>query len=728
MSVEALIEKFRAVALDRVERMNTLLMQLEGDHDLEAVEALQREIHTLKGEAKMMGFADVNLVSHLTEHLILDASAAQFHVGAFVTETMFEGLDILRALFTKSPGGASAPIDLAGFVDRVSEARRPPPAAEVTSDAFDRPRTSPRRVLDGQSLLTIQASSSTRVDLARLEQLGEATGELLLNARHIGFQLTELERLNAKLGRLRERMERFLPSALVHETRTFGHEIDVWLANFRASMLQTEQWSGMLDSQTRELRHLPLEHALQHYPRAVRDLAAAQNKRMSFDLDVGGVDVDRQVLNGLSDPLLHLVRNAVDHGIERPEDRTAAGKNPQGRLTLTAEPAGDSIRVILEDDGRGIDPAIIRRKAVEKAIIDGPTAAQMSDGEALSLLFEAGFTTRDHVTDVSGRGIGMDVVRRQIGAIGGTVELDSVVGVGTKFTLVLPMSSSVSSVLAFVVDGHRFALVAKDIERVAFIHFHDLVDGTLVPLERPDLDAPDAPPDVEHVPLLDWGKVLPEITRDTPRGQLTMIFVRRGNRTVALWVDDILGEREAMTRPLGTFLSGLRICRGIAISNDGENLPLLNVNELLAAENSKSHDQRRTVRATAELPRVARTRRVLLCEDSEVTRALVSSILRDHNLQVIEAEDGWIGWEKLNAGGIDLVVTDVQMPRVDGLQLLERIRGDARFNDTPVVILTTLGEAADKERALKLGADAYLAKFNFSESELVRTVQRFLGA
>lgn len=719
MSLEGLIEKFRGVALDRVEKMNTLLVDIERAADDAVVEELQREIHTLKGEAKMMGFADVNLVSHLTEHLILLCTKRSFEVEAAVTETMFEGLDILRALLTKSPAGASAPIDLAGFVDRVTDIRhvqqKPPSEA---NEVFEKVRTGQRKKLEDHSLLRIQTSGSTRVDLAKLERLGEVTGEILLTSRRIGFQINELERIRANYSRLRERLEDFLPKALFQDTRVFGHELDSWLAEFRGSIAQADQWGTHLEAQTRELRHMPLEHALQHYPRAVRDLASAQGKKVRLEQDVAGVEVDRLVLNGLADPLLHLVRNAVDHGIESPAERVKAGKTPDGLLRLVAEPAGDSIRVIVRDDGAGIDPNHIKRKAVERGVIDGATAEQMTEDEVLALIFEPGFSTRDQVTDISGRGIGMDVVRRQVGAIGGTVELESTPGQGTTFTLVVPISSAVGSVLAILVDGRRFAIPAKDVERVEFVPHSELIDGAQVEVVV-DGEARDP------IPLLDWRKLL-ALKRDVPRGRLTLVFVRRGGRAVAIWVDDVLGERDAMTRPLGQFLAGVRLCRGVAITNAGDVIPLLNVNELLSTENTVSSDPRRMVRATLELPRVTRKHRALVVEDSEITRALVSGILREMGLEVMEAEDGWRGWQMVQQHQFDIVLTDVQMPRMDGLGLLEHIREDTRFAELPVVILTTLGEAADKERGLKLGASAYLVKLNFQEKELKRTVRRFL--
>jgi chemotaxis protein histidine kinase CheA len=731
MSLGDLVEKFRGVALERVEKMNVLLVELEREPQSAQIEELTREIHTLKGEAQMMGFADVNLVSHLTEHLMLEAASNEFRVGEDRTELMFEGLDLLRTLLTKTAGGAASPIDLAGFVDRVTLARAGEPAGTLeeesdpvptgldaeSSVSFDERPTTVQRKADESVLLRIQTGGSVRVDLEKLERIGEVSGELLLASRRLDFQLGALEGLRDDFLKLRSDVGDLLPKAHYHRMRELSHRIDVVLGELRTHVSQNESRATQLDGQTRELRHFPLEHSLQHYPRAVRDLAAAQGKSVRFEQDVAGVDVDRAVLNAIAEPLLHLVRNAVDHGIEPPDEREAAGKAPDGRISLAAEYAGDSVRVILEDDGRGIDPRLISNKAEARGLKTRSELKAMSADEVLGLIFEPGFSTRDEVTDVSGRGIGMDVVRRQIGAIGGTVDISSEVGAGTEFTLTLPISSAVGTVLAFVIDEQAFAVPAKDVRQIEFVDYDTLhrgPGGLEVILGE------------ELIPLANWKNVLGDFRRNVPRGRLTVMFLRRGGRSVALWVDDVVGEREGMTRPLGEFLSGIRICRGVAITDAGEVLPMLNVNELLSAENVTPDITETTTRATMELSRPKRVKTVLVVEDSEVTRALVLSILRTQGYRVLEAEDGQQGLDRLQEQRVDLVLTDVQMPRMDGFTMLERMRADARFADLPVIILTTLGAPEDKERAMSLGADGYLVKLDFEEEELIRTVRRFL--
>ncbi len=717
MSVADLIEKFRGVAIERVEKMGGLLVSLEREVDPGQIEELTREIHTLKGEAKMMGFADVNLVSHLTEHLILVAAGREFEgVETDLQDLMYEGLDILKALMTKTSGAATAPIDLAGFVDRVAEAR----AVAMGGTGFGERTYTPKKKVRALSHVEPSkpaAASSLRVGVEKVERLAEASGEVLLASRRLEYQMGRADDVAVQFKRLRDAIEPFLPKSRMAELRQFGRGFDQLVSGLRGAAGQSGQWAMQLESHARDLRHIPLEQMILQYPRAVRDLASVRGKKARFEHDVTGVEVDRGVMNGLADPLLHLVRNAVDHGIETPQERVAAGKPEEGVVRLTADASGDSVRVTLSDDGAGIRPEFIARRAVERELISPEEAAKLSDADKLALIFEAGFSTREEVTDVSGRGIGMDVVRRHVGLIGGTVDIESEPGVGTTFVLDLPVDTSIASVLVVRVGEQRLALPAKDIERVELTKYEWL--------ELQD-DALHVPFGEQVVPLIEWGRVLGPRTPPTPHGDLTVLLVRRGARSVAVWVSEVVGEHEAMTRPLGAFLSGVRVCRGICITDAGELVPVLNVNELLSAENFAQAPNIRA-RATANLPAVPKVHTILVVEDSEVTRALVSSLLTGAGFRVVTAEDGYDGWQKLQGTQVSLVLSDVQMPRMSGLSLLEKIKGDERFAELPVVMLTTLGEAADKARAMNLGADGYLVKLNFQEKELLQTVRRFLS-
>ncbi|MFU8805079.1 MAG: response regulator [Bradymonadaceae bacterium] len=764
MSLGALIEKFRSVALDRIEKMNLTLVLLErspGDED--AREELLREIHTLKGEAKMMGFADINLVAHQTEHLLTLILDTSVEAAKPMIDAAFEGLDIIRALLTKAAGASNAPIDLAGFIDRVNELRVgvqkpapltppvPPPALEdpgarrpdppedmrenVESGGWTRPgagRSTRTRIQaieepvavegDQSGMLRIQAGGSLRVELDKLERLGDVSGEVLLMSRRVGHRLGDVDRIRRELRDWLFVVEGHLPKSQLGTMRNLVHQLDSFETSLREAAYQVNMRSAQLDEQTRRLRHVPLAQVLSHYPRAVRDLAKNEGKRVRLVHAFGSVEVDRAILSALSDPLLHLVRNAVDHGIEPPKERAELGKEPEGEIRLTAEYVGDSIRVVLSDDGRGIDPEAVLKRAVERGLVTSQQAGTMSDHDAVALIFEPGFTTKKQVDDLSGRGIGMDIVRRHITRLGGFIEIESEVGLGTSFMLHLPVSSAVSDVLMVRIGQTTFGLPAKDVERVDIVEHGELrkIHGGVCLRYDGDL-----------VALVDWAPLLGLDKRGAPPAQFTVILVRKGARRVAVWVDEVLGEREAISRPLGEFLSGVRLCRGMALTDAAEVVPLLNVVELMGQSPRDMRlnlegPQKKKHFTAVEGNRAIDIKTILVVEDSEITRALIVSILKGLGYRVIEADDGHHGWNLLQRHKVDLVLTDIQMPGMSGLELLTDIRASPTYARLPVVILTTLGEPEDKQKAMRLGANGYLVKLNFQEKELVDTVRRYL--
>jgi chemotaxis protein histidine kinase CheA/CheY-like chemotaxis protein len=786
MSFGSLIEKFRSVALDRIEQMNVLLVGLERDPgDDEATEELLREIHTLKGEAKMMGFADVNLVSHQTEHLLILMTEKRFDVGQDAVDVAFEGLDIIRQLLTKSAGTSDAPVDLAGFVERVNEVRNreeggetdaapsnsepqtgdrqpePDPDPNLAEDSwvdaaarshkprqdsggFRRPGSgrSTRTRIDAHTdssevsevsedgtqrssdrLLRLQAGGTLRVDLQKLERLGNIAGEVMLMSRRLNYELGDLDAIRDEFRLWLERVEPHLPLKAISGLRSLVHRFDDFTSNARDETYRISSRTSQLDEEVRTLRHVPLAQVMSHYPRAVRDLAREQGKRVRLVHSFGNVEVDRLLLSALSEPMLHMIRNAVDHGIESPQEREASGKEPEAEIQLLAEYVGDSIRVVIQDDGRGIDPQIIRQKAVSRDLMPPERAEALSDQEALALIFEPGFSTRESVSDVSGRGIGMDVVRRQITELGGYIEVESEVGEGTSITLILPVSSAVSDVLMIDIAGKTFALAAKEVVRVDAISRDKLMEGHGgVFLEF----------DGEMIALHDWTQILEADGERSSGPTMTVLILKRGSQRVAVWVDQVLGEREAMNRPFGEFLGGVRLCRGVALTDAGEVVPLLNVSELFSRAQRDRRLRPATVGSRKKYAQVNRARpagsqTVLVVEDSEITRDLVTGILRSHGYHYIVAEDGYLGWKMLQDHRVDMVVTDIQMPRMDGLELLQRIRASEQWAELPVVILTTLGDPEDKERAMDFGADGYLVKLNFQESDLVGMVRRYLN-
>lgn len=740
MNIGELIDKFRDVALDRIEAMNAALLQLErapGDND--PAELLLREIHTLKGEAKMLGFADVNLVAHQIETVMILSHERGFQVPRPAIDLLFEGLDTLRVLLTKRIGAADAPVDLSGFVERVHRVSEV--LEEVDLSIEDLGESSEIiEELEAQAsqaaqlaeasrhagTLHLQTENTLRVRFEKLERLGEASSEVMLMGRRLDYHHKQLEEARDQLKDWIAIAEANLPKSHLASVRALSHRFDAIAQAAREDSHLVNLRTGQLDEEVRSLRHVSLAQVTAHYPRAVRDLAQSQGKRVRFIQDLGNLEIDRSILSALSDPLLHLIRNAVDHGVESPDERKLMGKPAEAEIMLSVDHHGDSLKVVLKDDGRGIDAELVKLKAQERGMITAEAARQMSETEAISLIFQPGFSTRDQISDISGRGLGMDIVLRQVTQLGGVIDVDSTLGKGSAFYLHLPLPSAVSVILLIRLGGRTFGIQAQDIERVARRRQERIVRLHGSPCIRED---------GELIPVVDWRPGLGlRAPMTSPDEEIPLLVVRKGARRVAVRVEDVHGEREAVIRPLGEFLQGVRACRGVALTDADEVIPLLNVVELLTRsaqdEPQLTHtwrEQRGPV-STLELKALPALgqKAVLLAEDSEITRSLIAKIVRSLGYRVLEAEDGKMAWEMLQNHRVDLLITDIQMPRRSGLELLELLRASPTHKNTPAIVLSTLGSPQDKEQAMQRGADMYLVKLDFREKDLIAAVQRYL--
>lgn len=471
------------------------------------------------------------------------------------------------------------------------------------------------------------------------------------------------------------------------------------------------------------MRLVPFETVLGSVQRALRDAARQTGKDVYLDVVGGNTEIDRTVLDRLKDPIMHLIRNAVDHGVETPAERVRAGKAPSGWVVLTVEARGSEIQIHVSDDGRGVDPDGVRVAAVQRGLLTAAAAANLTDDEARALIFHPGLTTRPHVTAISGRGVGMDVVRTRVEGLRGRVRLASETGQGTTFTLSVPVSLTRIRSVLLQLGPEQYAVPALSVQRMV-----RLSRGAAYTAEgRPVVNI-----GAQTLPLVSLGEMLQApISRHLPPGdELNVIVLAAGDRHVAFEVDDLLSERELVLKPLGVELDHTRYVSGAALLGSGEVVIVLDANDLvrgafgnpatLAAVASGRNLPTRT--STGTLPAVRRLR-VLIADDSITTRTLEKNILETAGYDVRVAYDGVQAWEMLTEHPFDVVVTDVEMPRMDGLDLTRRIKAHPATKDIPVVLLTSLQKPEHRDAGLNAGADAYLVKSKFDQGELLRIIQ-----
>ena len=742
---EALLEKFRSICTERINTLVDLFASVQDKpDDADVVEKLMREIHTLKGELKIMSFPEGGQIVHALEDGL-----------KILRENAFANAGSLYDMFTEVLDAVSGSVlgdvkpDVEDFRERLSawgdtytpgkkkdDLKAKPkvktkPKTKSKSKPKEKPKPAKKPPAPPQPAPVVPETDDprpqmlpnvVRVSGAKLDQLGDMAGDLftsylrlskissaldgvLLDIRNLTAAITHLETVYAELN---------LPVELHPAWQCQKLNRDV--AQMRRAF--NDRVSGMATSldqvidHVRELRLLPVSTVFDLYLSAAREIARERDKKVSIRIEGGSTMVDRSVLDTLNDVLVHMIRNAVDHGIEYPRERQEAGKPPHGSMILRARVVGDRILIDVEDDGKGIDVEDVKKSALGKGLISEMEAENLDDEGALSLIFRSGFSTAKKATEISGRGVGMDVVWTRVQELGGAVRVDSRPGKGTCFTLEMPTSIAITRVLLFSAAEQSFAILATFVDRVVRLERESVIDvsgGKAIVL------------DDRTIPAAAAAEVL-QIGRDVrDEGKLPIIVVEHGGRTLALIVDEVLGERELTIKPLGMFLAGIRGVSGAAMLEDGTVILVLHAGDIVS---SAGRPLSRIVPAATRMEE--KVRRALLVEDSLITRELERSMLASLGLHVEEAADGREAMEKLRSMTFDIIVSDVEMPHINGFELTERVKQDQRWSHIPVILVTTRGSSADRQRGVEVGADAYVVKSEFKSKSFIETVRRFL--
>jgi two-component system chemotaxis sensor kinase CheA len=429
------------------------------------------------------------------------------------------------------------------------------------------------------------------------------------------------------------------------------------------------------------------------------------------------------VLEEIKDPLIHLLRNSVDHGIEPPDQRVAVGKPARGTITLSACQKGNSIVIEVSDDGAGIDVAKVKKSAVKAGLITAEEAHAMNDDEAMRLIFLPGLSTSETITDISGRGVGMDVVRKNVEALQGQVDVDSVLGWGTKVTLTLPLTLATTLELLVQVGGHTYGLPISAVERILRINVSDIAS-----MEGKEAIAVGGEP----ISLVHLADVL-ELDSEKAQAQevkadqkIPVVIVSSAKKRVAFVVDAVVGQQESVVKGLGKQLARVRNVAGATILGTGQVIMTLNPTDLVTSARAVEGRASKLLQAPPTKVEEQRKPTILVVDDSLTTRTLEKNILETAGYEVKVANDGAEALSILQAGDCDLVVSDVLMPRMTGLELTEAIKGNPRTKDIPVVLVTSLESREDRERGVEVGADAYIVKSSFDQANLLQTIEQLL--
>jgi two-component system chemotaxis sensor kinase CheA len=473
-----------------------------------------------------------------------------------------------------------------------------------------------------------------------------------------------------------------------------------------------------LEGEIKRVRMLPLSTITGPFGRMVRDLTREASKEAVLEIVGGETELDKRVLEQIKDPLIHLLRNAVDHGIERPAQREAAGKPRVGTITLTAQQLDKDVAIRVSDDGAGLDLEAIRQAVARRGGLD---AQLLSEAELVDAIFNAGVSTSSIITDISGRGVGLDVVRRNAEALQGRIGVDWTPGGGTTFVLTLPLTLTSSRGLLVRVVDQLFAIPLNAIDKII-----EVGPDEISPLEGRDTVRHNGRP----IRLVWLGDVLelagPRVQRDNDR--IPVVILASAERRTAFAVDELAGEQEVVIKELGKQLSRVGGIAGATVMGSGEIVLILNVADLIKLA---MRSERRLVLDTlveTDSPAATRAqRRILVVDDSLTTRTLEKSILEAAGYAVRLATDGKEALDAIASDGVpDLIVSDIAMPRIDGFDLTRRIKEDAHTTEVPVILVTSLDSPEDKARGIAVGADAYIIKSSFDQNNLLETIEQLV--
>ncbi len=703
-----LIPLFVEEARDRLERLATCVPRLETDPP-SVVEA-KRELHTLKGAGRMMRIGSLAELCHAAEEVLHAARPGMIPLLTRVVDELTvlveavskgsdppvdpELVELLRtnaaeAEVVPPPAHRTDPTDRSDSSPAPATPEPPPPAPAPSSPSPAAPKTGP-------------LSADVRVDTGALDAVAERATQVRIMAiagRQVVDRIYDLARL------AEEGLHEPQPTQVLAVLATMLRRVAVELEGGQRRLIRSaeEQLEQMLSLQLQPMRGFLLSFA-----RYARELARTVKKEVEVELEGEETRLDRRIARELEEALLHLVRNAVDHGIEPPEVRAALGKPRTGRIRIQALADGPKVRLVIADDGGGIDVARVIQKAVEVGLVDAGSAAGMGKKEALRLLFSPGFSTRKQVSEISGRGVGLDVVANVVNRVGGEVFVETEARRGTTFTVEVPVARRGESVMLLRVGQLKVALPAAVVRRAIRLNGNGGVverDGrTLAVL--PDRLVPFVP--------------LARLYGQPPAERQLLLEGVVSGQPLALAVDDVEGEHEVLVRPITRRVPTDHLLEGVALLASGEPVGVLSPAVLA---------QREYLRALpAARPQIAVRRvRVLLVDDSLVTREMERRLLEDAGFLVTAAADAEEALSQLAEESFDCVVTDIEMPRMDGFELAAQLRSMEHFAQLPIIVVSTRDRPEDRLRGLKVGADAYLTKQSLDAGELVDLVRRLSG-
>jgi len=725
LNIKLLSARFTEEAGKHCDLIEKELLSLEaGGFSQELIDSVFRAVHTIKGSARMLKLTTVAEVAHRMEDALEVLRNGQRSLSKELMDLLLGGVDTIRQLLTVIGAGNPLPEVLPPICLALEQLLNKDEEREANV-ALDSLGVAEESLIDEKEELSRTNHDFVQIPSKRLDELIQLMGEMVSYQYRkkqqnsiirdiVRLSATSLELLSYSEGKNTqvERVHKELADTLT----TMHSQLRIFQDSLSNDAVTENLLITDLQERSLQIRMLPIGTIFDKLSRVVRDCARITDKEVTFQIQGGDTELDRKIIEQLGDCLLHMVRNAIDHGIELPQSRVAAGKSPHGLIQLSALYDSGGVTLILQDDGAGMSFDHIKRTAIKKQLLTEEAASKLSEIELLDLIFLPGFSTSPIITDISGRGVGMDVVRKTINEkLKGSIRIQTRPGTGTTFLLKVPITLALSRMLIISAGNHTFAVPAYYVQEVIMTTASQVIDVVnkralrvreqIVPLEELEI-------------ILSCPKAL-----SRERKELLVVLLASGVERLGLIVDGIISEADMVIKALPLAVKHLSLISGFTVGNSDEIISVLAVPALI----QQAHEKKFERGIQSEHESQQQDRSILLVDDSANTRDIVKSILVSYGYQVDLAEDGLVALEKARKKLYDAVITDVEMPHLDGFNLTSQLRREEGYQQIPVIIVTSREKEEDKRRGIQVGANAYIVKGAFDQNNLIETIQNLIG-
>jgi two-component system sensor histidine kinase and response regulator WspE len=743
LSQFSMLDLFRMEADSQTQILTDGLLAMERlKDDASAVESMMRAAHSIKGAASIVGLEVVVQLAHGMEDAFIAAQHGKLALTPNRVDVLLAGVDLILQLSRLQDTGVDAwlaanaeqikrtldAIATIAFLPEPVSLQPPAPApmfptgelpiaataAEEAPASAARPSASTMKTLQNFDRLLSLASES-RINAHQMHPFIQDMQRFKRNQSSLFSLIEQLHEAIANSDDANLKEKSLLALQKTHPLKQFVLEHIADIEAYERRLLAVSQ--GMVD-EVLTMRMRPFRDGVQHFPRMVRDLARSLGKDVQLQIIGEDTLVDRDILARIESPLNHMLRNAVDHGMRPAAERIAAGKPGTGTIVLEAKHRAGMLSIEISDDGHGVDLEKIRARVIERKMASAQMAASLSAAELMEFLFLPAFSLKENTTEISGRGVGLDIVHETIRSQNGTVRMESELGIGFRTYVTLPLTQSIVRALVVDVKGEAYAVPIVQVERVVKVPQSAI--HTLESKQFFDFGG-------EHLGLVSAAQVLELGDTDAGNTELAVVVIGSGARRYALVVEAIRGEQSLAVQAIDPIFGKMRDISAAALLDDGEPVLILDVPDLLLSIDKLLHEGGLHQLTKSDQAERRKTKRILVVDDSLTVREMERKLLLGRGFLVDIAIDGIDGWNVVRSGDYDLVITDVDMPRMDGIELVTLIKKDIHLHKLPVMIVSYKDRPEDRARGLSAGADYYLTKGSFHDETLLDAVSDLIG-